>query len=112
MEDEEDFENEYGLDGQNPDEQEQEQNILGEILGKMGIAAVIPIPMPSRLEDLLCPPTPAIVAKLQARLDESLAAAKKWRAEHDGPPTEDLLQIIGQIAQTHALLTRAKSLVN
>jgi hypothetical protein len=88
-------------------------DMLGKMIGSKIFATVIPVLVPSLLESLLHPPAPEDVGRLQETLIKHLAEAKEKIAGHDGgPPTEEMMQIIGQIDQEERLLMRAKSLVN
>lgn len=94
------------------------QQILGSLLGKIlggGIFAVVPSLIPSRYASLVCPPSPGDVAKLKARFDQHFAEAKALiaKAKDEGsPPTQEIMQSLGQVAQDEELLKRAQSLVN
>ena len=89
---------------------------LGKILGGGNIfAAVVPSLVPSRYASLVCPPSPGDVAKLKARFDQHFAEAKALvaKAKDEGsPPTREIMQALGQVAQDEELLKRAQSLVN
>jgi len=86
------------------------KNILGEVF-----ATVVPSLVPSRYASLVCPPSPGDVAKLKARFDQHFAEAKALvaKAKDEGsPPTREIMQALGQVAQDEELLKRAQSLVN
>ena len=89
---------------------------LGKILGGSNIfATVVPSLVPSRYASLVCPPSPEDVAKLKVRFDQHVAEAKALiaKAKDDGsPPTQEIMQSLGQVAQDEELLKRAQSLVN
>ena len=91
------------------------QQIFGNMLGKNIFATVVPSLVPSRYASLVCPPSPEDVAKLKARFDQHFAEAKALiaKAKDEGsPPTQEIMQSLGQVAQDEELLKRAQSLVN